>query len=122
MNAQSFPKLGEVWYVKNLNQPDDPHQPRTAVIVSTNGRNEAATDVIVVPTTSSTKFEPHPYLHVQLPSGQGGLSKNSIARCDKVTTLDKRLLVNGPLGDVIHINYRSQIIHAIRRALGDTAV
>jgi mRNA interferase MazF len=121
MSTTIFPKLGEVWYTKLPNQPADPHQPRTAIIVSTNGRNQGASDVIVVPTTS-VKIKPHPDLHVQIPQGQGGLPKDSIARCEQVTTLDKRFLVKGPVGAPIHISYSWKIIHAVRRALGDTTV
>jgi mRNA interferase MazF len=121
MNTPTFPKLGEVWYVNLPNQPADPHQPRTAIVVSTNGRNQGATDVVVIPTTSA-KISPHPDLHIQIPKGQGGLAKDSIARCEQVTTLDKRFLVKGPLADPIHISYSWKIIHAVRRALGDTTV
>lgn len=119
MNTPTFPRLGEVWYVNLPNQPGYPHQPRTAIIVSPNGRNQGASDVIVVPTTSAN-IVPHPDLHVRIPKDQGGLAKDSIARCEQVTTLDKRLLVRGPLGNPIHISYRWKIIYAIRRALGDT--
>lgn len=121
MSKASFPKNGEVWYVQLPNQPADPHQPRTAIVVSTNGRNQGASDVVVVPTTSAD-VEPHPDLHVVLPAGEGGLPKDSIVRCEQVTTLDKRFLVQGPLGGAIHIRYSWRIIHGVRRALGDTTV
>ncbi len=42
------PKRGEIWYVELPNEPTDPHQPRTAIIVSRNGRNERSASVIVV--------------------------------------------------------------------------
>jgi mRNA interferase MazF len=119
MSVPIFPKHGEVWLVNLPNQPGDPHQPRTAIVVSTNGRNQGGSDVVVVPTTSA-KIQPHPDLHVILPAGEGGLSKDSIARCEQITTLDKRFLVRGPLGGAIHIRYSWKIIHAVRRALGDT--
>lgn len=121
MSSSAYPKNGEVWYVDLPNQPSDPHQPRTAIVVSTNGRNRGATDVIVVPTTSAN-IEPHPDLHVVIPKGQGGLPKDSIVRCEQVTTLDKRFLKEGPLGGSIHISYSWKILHAVRRALGDTTV
>jgi mRNA interferase MazF len=122
MSSASFPQNGEVWYVGLPNQPHDRHQPRTAIIVSTDGRNKACNDVIVVPTTSSESLQRHPLLHVSIPKGEGGLPKNSIARCDQVTTLDKEFLVKGPLGSPINLKYRWQIIEAVRVALGDTRV
>ena len=94
MSKPAFPKMGEVWFVSLPNQPGDLHQPRTAIVVSTNGRNQGSTDVIVVPATSANII-PHPDLHVEIPQGQGGLPKNSIARCEQVTTLDKEFLVKG---------------------------
>jgi mRNA interferase MazF len=117
-----FPQNGEIWYVNLPNQPKDPHQPRTAIIVSTNIRNKFCNDVIVVPTTSTKNFKPHPELHILIPANEGGLSKDSYARCDQVTTLDKSLLSNGPLGPAVQLKYRWKLIDAIRIALGDTRV
>jgi len=113
---------GEIWYVTIPNQPHDHHQPRTAIIVSTNGRNNSASDIIVVPTTSSQNFRPHPELHIHVPAAEGGLPRDSYAKCDQVTTIDKSLLERGPLGPPIHLKYRWRIINAIRIALGDTRV
>lgn len=120
MNTNKTPKNGEVWFVNLPNQPDDPHQPRTAIIVSTDGRNHGATDVMVVP-TSSKMINAHPDLHIVLPKGEGGLPKASIARCEQLTTLSKKFLIQGPLGQPIHLSYRWKIIRAVRRALGDGA-
>lgn len=115
---KTFPRNGEVWLLNTPNQPNDPHQPRTAIVVSTTGRNEFASDVIVVPTTSSIG-RPHPRVHVHIPAGEGGLRKDSYARCDQITTIDKVLLERGPLGPPIHLSYRWRIVNAVRSALGD---
>ena len=124
MSAENFPKKGEIWWVSIPNQPHDPHQPRTCVIVSDNGRNQFANDVIVVPTTSQAPRRPHPEMHVHLPAGEGGLPKSSYAKCDQVTTVDKDLLDKrkGPLGTPIAFAYRLAIITGIRRAVGDISV
>lgn len=116
------PLQGEIWFVNIPNQPNDHHQPRTAIIVSPNGRNKRANDVIVVPTTSSQSFRPHPEVHVHIPASEGALPRDSYAKCDQVTTIDKSLLARGPLGAPIHIKYRSRILDGIRTALGDTRV
>jgi mRNA interferase MazF len=117
------PLHGEIWWVRIPNQPNDPHQPRTAVIVSPDGRNKYANDVIVVPTTSSLQ-KPHPEMHIHIPAGEGGLPKDSYAKCDQVTTIDKSLLdtAAGPLGARIHRKYRWNILEGVRIALGDTRV
>jgi mRNA interferase MazF len=121
MSTPVFPKRGEVWYVSLPNKPGDPHQPRPAIVVSPNGRNQGCNDVIVVPTTSAN-IQPHPDLHVSIPQGQGGLPKDSIARCEQIATLEKRLLTQGPLGSTVHTSYMWRIVRAIGRAVGDTAV
>jgi mRNA interferase MazF len=118
----SFPKNGEVWYVDLPNQPNDPQKPRTAIIVSTDGRNRTCGDVVVVPTASAEKFNLHPLYHVQIPAGEGGLLKDSIARCDQITTLDKNFLARGPLGERISLKFSWKIINAVRASLGDTTV
>lgn len=122
MSGPNNPKNGEIWLVNLPNQPKDPHQPRTAIIVSTDGRNKMATDIMVVPTTSAKDFNAHPLVHILIPKGEGGLAKDSFARCDQVTTLDKSFLSKGPLGLPIHLKYRWSLINAIRRAIGDTTI
>jgi len=118
----SFPQIGEVFWVNIPNQPNDPHQPRTAIVVSPNGRNKNCNDIIVVPTTSSARFTPHPLVHIALPAGEGGIKNDSIVRCDQVTTIDKSLLGNGPLGAPISNRYRDSIVSGIRRAIADPTI
>ena len=123
MSTTNFPKHGEIWFVSIPNQPNDPHQPRPAIIIiSTNGRNKHTSDVVVVPTTSSQSFRPHPDVHIHIPAGEGGLPKASYARCDQISTIDKSLLSGGPLGAPVHLSYRWAMIAAIRRTVGDTTV
>lgn len=115
---------GEVYWVRIPNQPNDHHQPRTAIVISPNARNAHTNDVIVIPTTSATNFRPHPEKHVHLPAGEGGLPRDSYARCDQVTTVDKSLLdlVKGPLGAPVGPTYRGKLVEAIRVAIGDARV
>jgi mRNA-degrading endonuclease toxin of MazEF toxin-antitoxin module len=114
------PQRGEVWSINIPNQPNDPHQPRTAVVVSTNARNRNLTDVIVVPTSSSLA-NPHPRIHVFLPKGEGGLSKDCYVRCEQISTIDKALLVKGPFGSIAD-KYLRGIVKCIRQAVGDTDI
>jgi mRNA interferase MazF len=115
-----YPQKGEVWIVSLPNQANDPHQPRPAIIVSTNQRNKWCGDVMVVPVTSSPRT-PHPEIHVSIPKGEGGLNKDSTARCDQVTTLDKSLLGKAAVG-TISPKYSEAIIEGVRAAMGDPTV
>jgi mRNA interferase MazF len=110
------PQRGEIYFVQLPNQPNDPHQPRPAVVISPNGRNRGANDIIVVPLTSVKQA--HALLHVLIPKGEGGLPKESCARCEKVTTIDKTLLASGPLGAPIHTSFIYRIEAGIKYAVG----
>ncbi len=113
----AIPQNGEVWIARIPNQPKDPHQPRPVVIVSTNSQNKYLDSVIAIPTSTSID-EPYPKLHIFLPRETGGLPKDCYARCELVTTVDKSLLVKGPLGKAIDTKYRWQLINGVLHALG----
>jgi mRNA-degrading endonuclease toxin of MazEF toxin-antitoxin module len=117
MTNIGYPKRGEVWYVDLPNEPTDPHRPRTAIILSRNGRNEKSASIIVVPTIGTiTGYD----TRVFLSKGEGGLLKNSEVMCDRVCTLDKQFLSQrGPLGKPIARENLDQIVTAMRRAIGD---
>ena len=84
-----FPRRGEVYLVRL-------DKKRPALVVSADALNRYALDVCVVPMTSGAraKFS----LRVQVKSGDAGLSRDSWAKCDQVTTLGKDLLLYPPLG------------------------
>lgn len=69
---------------------------RPAVIISTDALNRFSLDVCVVPisTVEHKQFSLRP----KIASGEGGLAKDSWAKCDQVTTLEKSLAVYPPLG------------------------
>src|SRR4051795_3623583 len=89
-----FPRRGEIWLV---DFPDDP-KTRPALIVSLDARNELANSVLAVPIT--TNLRPAP-THVLLAAGQGGLERDSMARCENVSYLHKSRLSRGPLAGSI---------------------
>jgi len=117
MSNTNYPNRGEIWYVDLPNEPADPHQPRTAIIISRDGRNEKSSSVIVVPTTGTiTGYD----TRILLQKGEGGLLKISEAMCDRVSTLDKRFLSKrGPLGNPLTKMLLNKIIIGVRRAIGD---
>ena len=114
------PKRGEIWWVKrNPIIPRDPHLPRPAIIVSTDPRNKTWDSVIVVPLSTSLQ---NPYLrfHKLIPKGEGGLDKESHARCDLVSNIEKSCLdPKGPLGPVLPAKLMWRIVQGIRAAVGD---
>jgi mRNA interferase MazF len=110
----SFPRRGEIWLVSF---PDDP-KARPALIVSPDVRNELATSVLAVPIT--TNLRPAP-THVSRAAGQGGLSHNSMCRCENVSFLLKNRLSRGPLGEAIGRGLMRDVERALLRSLGMNA-
>ena len=98
-------------------QPDDPHQPRPALVVSADIRNRIADDVMVVPIFSQGAIGP---THVRLARGSGGIKKNSVLFCEELTTLDRDFLTHGPLGAPVASEILGAVLRAVRRALGET--
>lgn len=102
------PKRGEV-YLVNLDKQ------RPALILSVNELNDHALDVSVVPMTTveHKKFSMRPHIK----AGDGGLRYDCWAKCDQVTTLEKSLLVEFPLGE-LSISKFQEIEAQVRLALG----
>lgn len=111
----SYPRRGETYLVTLPGHPADLKAPRLALIVSMDVRNRLANDVIVVPL--STTLRPAP-THVQLPAGEGGLRQTSMAKCERITTLDKAFLIRGPFAGTIHPALMQEVEKAIQRAIG----
>ncbi|MGH7214923.1 MAG: type II toxin-antitoxin system PemK/MazF family toxin [Tepidisphaeraceae bacterium] len=110
----SFPRRGEIWLV---DFPDDPKS-RPALIVSFDARNELANSVLAVPIT--TNLRPAP-THVALPAKQGGLTHDSMARCENVSYLHKSRLARGPLAGAISPALMREVERGLLRSLGITA-
>lgn len=110
MNPTS-PRRGEVWLV---HIPGEQKQ-RPCIILSENWLNRFARDVTVVPiTTVARRAFP---TRVELPAGEGGLKERSWAKCDQVTTIDKKHLGQAPLGQLSPVKL-AEIEQAVRKALG----
>jgi mRNA interferase MazF len=97
-------------------QPDDPHQPRPALVISEDVRNRLTDDVIVVPLFSTGRVGP---TRVALAKGTGGLRRSSVLYCEEVTTIDRDFLDRGPLGPRVSGPVLDEVVRAVRRALGD---
>jgi mRNA interferase MazF len=101
---------GEVWLVRISGE----RKQRPCVILSANWLNRFARDVTVVPITT-VKRRAFP-TRVELPAGEGGLKEHSWAKCDQVTTIEKKHLGQAPLGQLTP-NKLAEIENAVRRAL-----
>lgn len=113
------PRRGDIWSVLIPGQPDDPHQPRPALVVSENVRNRVTDDLIVVPIFSEGTDGP---THVRLPRGAGGIRRDSVLFCEEITTLDRDFLARGPWGRPVDPDVLGAVVRAVRRALGDVVV
>jgi mRNA interferase MazF len=99
-------------------QPDDPHQPRPALVISENVRNRLRDDLIVIPIFSSGRLGP---TRVALTAGTGGLPHDSVLFCEELTTIDRDFLARGPLGSTVPPELMDRVLRAVRRALGEMA-
>jgi len=109
-----YPKRGEIYLVNLPSKPKDVKN-RPALVVSLDVRNKLASDIIVVPLSTTLRSAP---THVLLQKGEGGLSKASMAKCEQITTIDKSLLIRGPFAGRISDEKMNEIEKAIMIAIG----
>lgn len=103
-----YPRRGEVYWLRlDKNRP--------ALVVSNDALNRHALDVCVVPITSvhHGRFT----LRVRIQAGEGGLARDSWAKCDQVTTVEKQIIVYPPLGRLSAASLQG-VENGIRLALG----
>lgn len=111
---QTFPQRGEVYLVKLPGHPLD-RKARPALVVSVNVRNQWAHDVLVVPLSTTLRAAP---THVPVPTGEGGVHHDSMAKCEQVTTLHKSRLIRGPFAGKVAEQIMAQVEQGIMRAIG----
>jgi len=108
------PRRGEI-YMASMRARLTERKMRPAIIISPNARNRWASHVLVIPL--STKVKPAP-THVILDRGEGGVPHTSVAKCEQVTSLDKILLGDRPLGGLLSEDRMRQLEEALLVALG----
>jgi len=113
---EQWPLRGEIWNVFTPGQPTDPHQPRPALVISVDERNQAADDVVIVPIFTRGAIGP---THLRISGGTGGLPHDSVIFCEEITTLDLDFLDEGPLGERVPESLLRRVIRAVRIAIGD---
>jgi len=87
---------------------------RPAVVVSTDALNRFSLDLCIVPI--SKKEHQQFSLRPKLEAGEGGLDFDSWAKCDQVTTIEKKSAVYPVLGSLNRASL-ARIEDAIRAAL-----
>jgi mRNA interferase MazF len=107
MPAGWFPRRGEICLAVLDKE-------RPVLIVSSNTLNGHSLDVCIVPISSIEHrgFSLRPQLQV----GEGGLARDSWAKCDQVTTLEKSVIRYPPLG-IVGLESMERVERAIRDAL-----
>jgi mRNA interferase MazF len=88
---------------------------RPVLVVSTDARNERANDVIVVPCSTNLLEAP---THVRLSRGEGGLPRDSVAKCEQIDTLAKLDIEASPIGLPLKPARMGEVERAILRAIG----
>jgi mRNA interferase MazF len=109
-----YPKRGEIYFVALPAKPKDTKK-RPALVVSLDVRNRLAGDIIVIPLSTTLKDSPS---HVLLPEGEGGLLKDSMAKCEQITTIDKNLIAGGPFSGRISGEKMRMIEKAVMLSVG----
>ena len=111
MNAA--PQRGCLYWVAI---PGEPHgKERPALVVSVNARNRLADDVLVVPASTTLRQAP---THVRVKRGTGGLPRDSVLKCEQITTLPKRLLSSSALGGPLSEALLEDVERGVLRAMG----
>lgn len=87
---------------------------RPVIVVSPDRRNDLAETVVVVPCSTTRRFGPW---HVALASGEGGLVRASVAKCEEITALPKERLARTPLGGPLSRARLDEIRDCLLRAL-----
>ena len=100
-------------------QPDDPHQPRPALVISDDLRNTSRESAIVVPIFSRGRPAP---VRVALPRGSIVVNSSQGGFCDEIVTLDYRFFDSGPLGPPATAQVVDEVVRAARRAIGDLVI
>lgn len=114
--AERWPRRGEVWSVLTPGRPEDPHQPRPALVISADVRNRLLPHAIVIPIYSEGAAGP---THVDLTAGSGGLRRDSVLFCEEISTIERDFFQRGPWGDRVGDEAISAVLRAVRRALGE---
>jgi mRNA-degrading endonuclease toxin of MazEF toxin-antitoxin module len=78
-------------------------------------RNRLANDVLVIPARSTLHHAP---THVRLKRGTGGVPRDSVLKCEQITTVPKHMLGDAALGGPLSVALLEDVEQGILRAVG----
>lgn len=112
LRSRPHPKRGEVWKVFTPAQPDQ-HQPRYALVISDDIRNEVADDFLVVPIFSRGRG----VNVIPISAEEAGIEHDSVLFCEEVTCLYEDNFADGPFCVPVRPALLRQVVQAIVRAI-----
>jgi mRNA interferase MazF len=107
------PLRGCLYWVVIPGEPGPKKRP--ALVVSVDPRNRLADDVLVIAASTTLRVAP---THVRLRRGTGGLRRDSVLKCEQITTLPKRLLSESALGGPLGRELMEDVERGVLRAIG----
>jgi mRNA-degrading endonuclease toxin of MazEF toxin-antitoxin module len=90
-------------------------KPRPVLVISPDVRNGPASDMIVIPCTTTLTIAP---THVRVRKGEGGAPAESMLKCEQITTLHKGDVRGRPLGAALSPSRILDVERGIMRAIG----
>lgn len=88
---------------------------RPVLVVSLDARNERASDLMVVPCSTTIREAP---THVRLRQGEAGVRDECMLKCEQLTTLSKDDIDPTPVGGALAATRMAEVERAILRAIG----
>jgi mRNA interferase MazF len=113
VEVNGMPQHGCLYWVSIPGEPGSKRRP--ALVISPDVRNRLASDVLVIP--ASTTLRPAP-THVKLAKGIGGVPRDSMLKCEQITTLPKHLLSETALGGNLTARLLEDVERGVLRAIG----
>ena len=107
------PLRGCLYWVTIPGEPGSKRRP--ALVISPDVRNRLASDILVIP--ASTTLRPAP-THVELRKGTGGVPRDSVLKCEQITTLPKHVLSEAALGGPLPAPLLEAVERGVLRAIG----
>ena len=88
---------------------------RPVLVISIDARNLRSSDVLVIPCTTNLREAP---THVRLARGEGGLPRESVLKCEQITTLMRQDVDLVPLGPALGTARMAAVERGVLRAIG----
>ena len=88
---------------------------RPVLVISIDARNERASDLLVIPCSTTMRDAP---THVRLSRGEGGVFQRCMLKCEQITTLPTDDIDRAPLGGPLAPARMAEVERGVLRAIG----